>query len=91
MNHFSHDNSFCAESEATIQALHIGLTLKHEETTFEGDAMFVVLALQGMQQFEDWKAKKSIEDSKKILASKYHWYIKFVPGNGNACAHHLAK
>lgn len=53
VNHFSHENSYCAESEAAIQALLIGMELNLNVVTIEGDAMFVFLAMQGLTQFEN--------------------------------------
>lgn len=53
--------------------------------------MFVILAMQGLANFEDWKAKKSIEIGKTILGSRNLWFLNYVPRTSNACAHHLAK
>lgn len=53
--------------------------------------MFVLLALQGQSQFEDWKAKNLLERDKNIIQSRAMWSVKYVPKSGNACAHHLAK
>lgn len=61
------DNSFCAETEAAIQTVHIGISLNLESVTIEGDALFVILTLQGMMQFEDWRAKLNIEEGQNYF------------------------
>lgn len=60
INHFSSDNPFCAEAEAAFQALRIATDLQLDRVIVEGDAQTVILVMQGVSQFEDWRAKKNI-------------------------------
>lgn len=69
INHFSTDNAYCAEAEAAIQALKIAEELRLDKVILEGDAMFVILALQGMDEFEDWKATTKIAEGRRRLAA----------------------
>lgn len=62
VNHFTHENAYCAEIEAAIQALKISDSLQLDRVPFEGDAMLVILALQGLNQFQEWKAQKQIDE-----------------------------
>lgn len=53
VNHFNLDNPFCAEAEATTQALKIAAQLQLQTVTMEGDAQTVILTMQGISQFLD--------------------------------------
>lgn len=57
VNRFASENPFCAEAEAAIQALKIAGELKLEKVMAEVDALNVIMAINGLDVFEDWKAK----------------------------------
>lgn len=42
------------EREVVIQALTIASKLNVEKVMFEGDALNAIMALKGLEQFEDW-------------------------------------
>lgn len=90
-NRFMSDNPFCAETEVAIQALKIAVELRIENATFEGDAAFVILALQGLSEFEDWRAVNNIKEGRQILSSHYLWSIQYSLRSCNRCGHILAK
>lgn len=91
VNHFKTDNAFCAGVEAAIQALKIAEELKLEKVCIEGDAMFVILAMNGMDEFAVWRATNSIMEGRRRLRSHCNWFLNYSPRESNACAHQLAK
>lgn len=92
VNHFSSENPFCAEAEAATQAFRIASELRIERVLIEGDAQTVILALQGMNQFLDWRARAHIDEGRMFLLSVHpYWTVQFSPRQCNSCAHSLAK
>lgn len=51
----------------------------------------VILAMQRISHFQDWRAKKMIEEGYRLLNPKNLWFLNFVPRQCNAFAHHLAQ
>lgn len=88
---FSSENPFCAEAEAAVQVLKLSKDLGLDEVTIEGDATFVIFALLGCSQYEDWRAKSLIVCGKALLARRLGWKVLFTPRDCNSHAHFLAK
>lgn len=65
--------------------------LNLDRITIEGDAQLVILAMHGVIEFEDWRAKHLIEEGKRYVARKSLWFLQFAPRSCNDCAHSLAK
>lgn len=87
---FQSENSFCAKTVAAVQALKIAHTLQLERVTIEGDALNVIMALSGVSDAEDWKAKKDLIEGKKLVENHMIWFLNFTPRSGNFHAHNLA-
>lgn len=85
------DNPFCAETEAAIQALKRAQELHLEKIHFEGDAANVILALQGVVRFEDWRAKAKLDEGHRLLSQHLYWSVGFTPRKCNSTGHWLAK
>lgn len=90
INHFNSSNSFCAELEAAIQAFSIAESLNITRLWLEGDALQVILTLQGLDQYRDWRALDNINRGKTFLRFHSFWSVKFVYRNCNLCVHKLA-
>lgn len=88
---FRSENPFCAETEAAVQALKIAHSFHLERVTIEGDALNVILALSGVPEAEDWKAKKALIDGRRLVESHLFWSLNFTPRSGNFVAHNLAR
>lgn len=88
--HFGNDNAYCAEAEAAVQALKIGNDLMLDKVIFEGDAMFVILAIQEVQRFEEWRARAKILEGRCLLKAKNLWFLNHVSRECNASAYQLA-
>lgn len=57
---------------------------------FEGHSLQVVLTLQGLNDFSDWRAQGNIDIGRTLLKSRPFLSINFVNRNYNFCAHNLA-
>lgn len=90
-NCFQAENAFCTEAKAAIQALKVAADLKLVKVSIEGDAHNVIMALKGLLQFEDWKAKKLLESGKVLFNHNMFWFLFFVHRSCNLAAHHIAK
>lgn len=90
-NRFSSKNPFCVEAKAAIQAFKMVIELNLDKITVEGDAQAVILAMHGVSEFGDWRAKHLIEEGKKYLVWNSFWFLQFTPRSCNAFVHNLAK
>lgn len=90
INHFFSSNSFCAEMEAAIQALSIAADLHLPNVWFEGDALQVILLLQGIEDFCDWRAHTNIVKGRLLLKQFPFWCFNHVNRSCNIFAHNLA-
>lgn len=91
VNRFVSVNSYCAETEAAIQALEIANHQGFDLVEFEGDALEVIMALLGLPQFEDWRAMANILTGRRLISHHTHWTVKHIYREANTCAHNLAK
>lgn len=58
---FTSPYPYIAETEATIQTLTIASNLKLDKVTIEGDAHNVIMTLKGLEEYDDWQAKDTLE------------------------------
>lgn len=75
----------------TIQALKMATDMKLQHVTFEGDALTVILAFNGLKQFEDWRALATIHSGRALLSQHLFWKLSYSPSSSNTMAHNLAK
>lgn len=66
-SHFVAENAFCAEIEVVLQALEMAFCLRLKQIPIEGDAFSVVMAMHGLEKYEDWQAKHNILKGRDIL------------------------
>lgn len=91
INHFLSCNSFCAEMEAVIQAFELAQEMQINKAMFEDDSLQVVLSLQGLNNFCDWRrARTNISKGKLLLRKFYFWSIFHVNRSCNSLAHRMA-
>lgn len=76
--------------EGAIQAPTIAEDLKLPKVWFEGDSLHVVLSLQRMKDFCDWKASASIGKGRRHLKNHPFWSISHVNRLCNKPTHNLA-
>lgn len=88
-NHFFSSNLFCAETEAVVQTFGIAKDLKMQVTNFKGDALPMILSLRGIGQFDDWRARRTIDKGRTFLRNHSAWSINYVNHNCNYCAYKL--
>lgn len=67
INSLFSNNSFCVEMKVAIQAFLVAKELKLHRVCFEGDALQVIITLQGLEQFSDWRASFNIKKSRMFL------------------------
>lgn len=91
MNHFDFDNAFYAESKAATQALQNAKALQLVDVNFEGDAFGVIMALNGLDDYNDWRAMKNIMWGRKILGQYHCWSMTHIFREANRNSHNLAK
>lgn len=91
INHFFSSNSFCEEMEVAIQAFKISENLRLSNVWFEGDTLQVVLALRGLDQHCEWRARKSCEKGRNFLSKFPFLCFNHVNRSGNSCAHNIAR
>lgn len=53
-----------------LKLLRLPNPWKLKKVSIEGGAMFTILALQGMEDPDDWRARAKIKVGKQILATK---------------------
>lgn len=49
INHFESPNSYCEETEATIQTLRMTIKLGMDKVVFKGDTLNVIMSLKGLK------------------------------------------
>lgn len=89
-NSFVFSKLYCAEIEAAVQALKIADELGIKEVVFEGDVAYLILALQGLEEYDDWCAISNLSLGHHILANNHMWFVNCCPRTCNECAHNLA-
>lgn len=88
---FKSYNPYGAETKTVIQACKNAKEMEAQEVDFKGDAANVILALQGIKEFEDWKVIHLLTEGHCLLTSNRLWSIQYCPRMCNRCAHILAK
>lgn len=91
VNRLISNNPYCAEMKAAIQALKVATQLKMKVTTFKGDEFNVIMTLNGLEEYDEWKTRKLINQGRKVLAQNCSCILKFSPTDCNRCAHNLIK
>lgn len=91
INHLFSSNSFCAEMEVVIQAFKIVQNLRLSKVWCEGDTLQVVLALRDLDQYCDWRARKSCEKGRNVLSKFPFLCFNHVNRSGNSCANNIAR
>lgn len=91
VNRFESENTFCAEVEATTQALNIATNLNLQEITIEGDVFNVIIALHGLNEYVDWRASSLITVGRRQLNRNCLWKISYALRECNESAYYLAK
>lgn len=91
MNRFDAQNPYCTEAETAIQALQNAVELCLDVVEFEGDACNVILALHGMEQYEDWRAMQNLITGRKLRMQHSGWTLRHVYRECNGSAHNLAQ
>lgn len=66
-NNFESHNVLCAKIEAAIQTLKIAEVMRIDKILFEGDIANVILTLNGLDDFGDWRARSLIAQGRGIL------------------------
>lgn len=89
--HFVSNNPFCSKLEMIVQTLQQATMLQLEKATIEEDASNVILAIQVLDDFVDWKARVNIVLGKKLLRNQVLWQLQYTSRSCNSLAHNLAK
>lgn len=58
---------------------------------FEGDTLNVIMALKGLEKFEDWQEKTNLVKGQDLFEKHGLWSIEFVLRECNWSAHNLTK
>lgn len=91
VHRFESMNAFCAETEVANQALHIATTLNLSKVIIEGDATTVVMALNGIDDYTDWRVTHLSIDGRSTLSQHCLWQLQYAPRECNRSAHNLAQ
>lgn len=82
---------FSAELKAFLLAFQIGDDLQSQKLIFEGDALGVVLALNGDKTYEDWRSSPLVDTAFPLINRWPCWSVRFLPRGYNFVAHSLAR
>lgn len=83
--------AFEAEAIAGSHALSLAEDLQLEKSTFEGDSVNVILALNGVSSRVEWQGKHAILQGKSVLPRHMFWSRSHVNCSCNRAAHNLAQ
>lgn len=64
----SGSDAFATELKAFLLAFEIGDDLKSRKLMFEGDALGVILALQGNKAYADWRSSSLVELGRSFVS-----------------------
>lgn len=88
-SHCLSPNAFCAEMEVVVQALIKAEEMNMEKADIESDSLGVILALQGLKDYEDWQAEDNTKKGRDILRRQTLWNLQHVNRQCNRHAHNL--
>lgn len=77
-NHFSSPNAFCVKMEVIVQALIKAEEMNMEKADIESDSLGVILALQGLKDYEDWQAEDNTKKGRHILRRQTLWNLQHI-------------
>lgn len=81
---------FEAEAIAAYQAFQQAESLQLPHAVFEGDALNVILALNGSRNHLEWRGRRAISDGRSLLRQHPLWSVMYSNRNCNRIAHKLA-